>query len=68
MTPDQALDYIHRNRELLNLSGIARAVGITPAALANHLAGWEIARGYKSRISIEKLWALAEVVKKLKEG
>jgi hypothetical protein len=68
MTPDQTLEYINRNRQYLNMSGILRDAGISPAQFSDHMAGWKVARGYKSKISIEKLWALAEVVKKLKDG
>lgn len=65
MTPDQAIDYLKRNRHLLNVSAIAKEANIAPSSLLNFLSEHVREGGYKRTIPDLKLYALAEVVSKL---
>jgi hypothetical protein len=65
MTPDQAIDYLKRNRQYLNISSIAKEANINNIMLLNVLRDYTSPVGYKRKIPELKLFALAEVVAKL---
>ncbi len=67
MTHEQILDYLNKNKHLLNISGIAKASKMNTSVLNNAMAGRADGHGTVQKIPQKHLPKLIQVISQLQQ-